>query len=204
MKRFFGKKQVLLATLAVALGVAVYLNYYFAKQETPPINTDKSSTATTSATGGNLGDSRYVNGATTTTVNTGDSENKADVSATTAASKELPYFAQARANRENAREEALAILQELTNDVKSSQETIDDATAKILAVAQAVEQESKIENLVKAKGFADCVTYIEGANCNIVVQSEGLTAAQTLQITEIVTAQSPVLSENIKISSVNS
>lgn len=201
MKHFFGKKQVMLATLAVALGLAVYLNYYFAQQELGPDKTtgDSAVSQSTTATGGNLGDSQYVNASTTD-----QNEGEEGESEPTEAAAVLPYFQQARANRESAREESLSILQELANDVKSSQAVIDDATAKIAAVAQAVEQESKIESLVKAKGFADCVAYIEGENCNVVVQADGLTAAQTLQISEIITAQSDVLTGNIKITAINS
>lgn len=200
MKHFFGKKQVMLATLAIALGLAVYLNYYFAGQEPSPDKSEGTSnvTKTTTPTGGNLGDSQYVSASTTTP----DATENADT--TTAHAGELAYFRDARANREAAREESLEMLRELANDVKSSQAVIDDATQKIVAVAQAVEQESKIESLVKAKGFADCVAYIEGENCNIVVQADGLSAAQTLQITEIITAQSAVSTENIKITAVNS
>ena len=194
MKRFFGKKQVLIATLAVALGLAVYLNYYLAQNELKSSvagQTDDQTVTTT--TGGNLGDSQYVSGTT--------APNSEAVNTTTV---ETAYFKQARANRETARAESLQTLQELVNDVNSSQAVIDDATQKILAVVQAGEQESKIESLVKAKGFADCVAYIEGVNCNVVVQAETLTTAQVLQITEIITAQSAVKSENIKISSINS
>lgn len=196
MKRFFGKKQVLIATLAVALGLAVYLNYYLAQTElkTDTANGAASDKTTVTTVGGNLGDSQYVNG--TTTLPNGESVNSTLT--------EAPYFKQARENRAAARAESLQVLQEMVNDVNSSQAVIDDATQKILAVAQAGEQESKIESLVKAKGFTDCVAYIEGDNCNVVVQAEGLTAAQTLQITEIITAQSAVKSENIKISSINS
>ena len=194
MKRFFGKKQVLIATLAVALGLAVYLNYYLAQNELKSSVAGQTNDPTvTTTTSGNLGDSQYVNGTTT--------PNSEAVNTTTV---QTPYFKQARTNRETARAESLQTLQELVNDVNSSQAVIDDATQKILAVVQAGEQESKIESLVKAKGFADCVTYIEGENCNVVVQAESLTAAQVLQITEIITAQSAVKSENIKISSINS
>lgn len=193
MKRFFGKKQVLIATLSVALGLAVYLNYYFAQNDWKAEPSDGSGTTTTT-TGGHLGDSQYVSGTTTT-------PHGADANTTAV---QTPYFQQARASREAARAESLQVLQELVNDVKSSQAVIDDATAKILSVAEAGEQESSIESLVKAKGFADCVAYIEGTNCNVVVQSDELTAAQTLQITEIVTAQSGIKTENIKISSVKS
>lgn len=191
MKRFFGKKQVLVATLAVALGLAVYLNYYLAQSE---LKTDTATGGnTTVTTGGHLGDSQYVSGTTTV-----------PAEQTGGTTVQTPYFEQARASRKAARSESLQVLQELVNDVKSSQAVIDDATAKILAVAEAGEQESAIENLVKAKGFADCVVYIEGERCNVVVLSEGLTGAQTLQIAEIVTAQSSIKTENIKISSVKS
>ena len=198
MKHFFGKKQVMIATLAVALGLAVYLNYYFAKQEpAPKAKSGTGDTATTATTAGDhLGDSQYVNSPAA------DPTEAEEVSAPTKA--ELPYFREARANRESARKEALEMLQELADDVRSSQSVIDEATAKIVGVAQAVEQESKIESLVVAKGFPDCVAYIEGDHCNIVVQAEGLTPAQSLQITEIITAQSDISGANIKISAVNS
>jgi stage III sporulation protein AH len=58
--------------------------------------------------------------------------------------------------------------------------------------------------LIKAKGFADCVVYIEGEKCNVVVPGETLTSQQTAQITEIVLAQSKVKSQNITIVPVKS
>lgn len=193
MKRFFGKKQVLVATLAVALGLAVYLNYYLAQNELKSDTATGGKNNTTVTTGGHLGDSQYVSGTTTV-----------PAELTGGTTVQTPYFQQARESREAARAESLQVLQELVNDVKSSQAVIDDATEKILAAAEAGERESAIESLVKAKGFADCVAYIEGEHCDVVVLSETLTGAQTLQITEIVTTQANIKPENIKISSVKS
>ncbi len=187
MKHIFGKKQVMLATLAVALGLAVYLNYYFAAKQPPTTPAGGNTTSTTSPTHGNLGDSQFVNAPTNT---------KGTTSTTAAGGT---YFAQARANRESAREEALEILKELLGDVKATDAMKQEAAEKTAAVAKAVEQESKIEDLVRAKGFADCVVYIEEKNCNVVVQAEALTPQETLQITEIVLAQSNIAAENIKI-----
>lgn len=188
MKHIFGKKQVMLATLAVALGLAVYLNYYFAAKQPPTTPAGgNATTTTTSPTHGNLGDSQFVNAPTGTK----------ETTSTTAAGS--AYFAQARANRESAREEALEILKELLGDVKATDAMKQEAAEKTAAVAKAVEQESKIEDLVRAKGFADCVVYIEEKNCNVVVQAEALTPQETLQITEIVLAQSNIAAENIKI-----
>lgn len=186
MSGFFGKKQVLLATLVVALGLAVYLNYYFANQ-TP----DVSANAGTSDTDKNLGDAQYVNNGSTVTTD-------GETAATTTGDPE-DYFVQARLNRENARQEALDIIKDTLNDVKATDEMKAQATAKIEAVTAALEQESKIESLIKAKGFADCVVYIEGENCSVVVRSEGLQIQDTVQITEIITSQSDIVAQNISI-----
>lgn len=185
MSGFFGKKQVLLATLVVALGLAVYLNYYFANN-TPNVSTG----AGTSDTDKNLGDAQYVNNGSTVTT-------EGDTTSTTGDPED--YFVQARLNRESARQEALDIIKDTLNDVKATDEMKEQAAAKIESVTAALEQESKIESLIKAKGFADCVVYIEGKNCNVVVRSEGLQIQDTVQITEIVTSQSDIVAQNISI-----
>ncbi len=183
MKSIFGKKQVLMAALVLALGLAVYLNYFFSL-ESPNVSTG-GKTATTTTSTRSLGDSQFVNNTTT----------KQETTTTTGSS----YFTEARKNREKAREEALGILQETLANVKATDAMKKEAASKAEAIAKAVEQESKIESLIKAKGFADCVVYIENENCSVVVQSDGLKPQETLQITEIITSQSNVKAENISI-----
>ena len=183
MSGIFGKKQVLLATLIVALGLAVYLNYYFAnKAPTVPTGTG------TSSSDKNLGDAQYVGNPST--VSGGDTSTTEDPS---------DYFVQARLNRENARQEQLDIVKDMMNDVKATDEIKKQAADKVEAVTKAIEQESKIESLIKAKGFTDCVVYIEDKNCQIVVRSEGLQIYNTTQTTEIVTSQSDITAQNINI-----
>ena len=186
MTHIFGKKQVLLATLIVALGLAVYLNYYFSTQNPDVLGTNASTVSKD-----NLGDAQYVNGSATS--DPGDTS-----------SDPSDYFSQARLNRESARTEALDVVKDLMNDVKATDEIKKEAADKAAAIATAIEQESKIESLIKAKGFADCVVYIEGENCNIVVKSEGLKPQESVQITEIVTTQSNIVAQNISIGTVNS
>ena len=99
MSNIFGKKQVLLATLIVALGVAVYLNYYFSNQS-PVIDTG----ASVSDTSKNMGDAQYVGGS----AQSSEPGDKAD------------YFSQARKNREDARAQSLDLIKEMMNDVKAT------------------------------------------------------------------------------------
>ena len=184
MNGILKKNQIMLAVLVVALGLAVYLNYYFSTKD-PVIDTGASNTTSTTK---RLGDAQYVGNSSTATGGTG-----------TTAVNANDYFVNARLNRENARQEALDIVRDLMNDVKATKEIQQQALEKATAIAMAVEQESKIESLIKAKGFGDCVAYIEDDACSVVVRDTELTAAEALQITEIVAAQSNVVAQNVNI-----
>lgn len=187
MGKLFGKRQMMLGVLVLALGLAVYLNYSFASSSSSNIAASAGvGGTTTTGKGDHLGDAQYVG------------------NTTVANPKSAAYFKEARQNRETARSEALEMVQDLMNNAKLSGSVQAEVVQKIKDMADAVDQESKIENLIKAKGFADCVVYIEEEKCNVVVQSEALTPQQTAQITEIVMAQSKVKAQNIAIVPVNS
>lgn len=181
MAKFFGKKQVVLGTLVAALGVAVYLNYYFAQQSSGAPSVDTPTTQSTSSDN-SLGDALNVN------ANQNASSDK--------------YFAEARENREASREEAAELIKDLLNDVKATDEQKSAVTVQAAAMAQAIQQESKIEELIKAKGFEECVVYIEKDRCSVVVKSESLTVQDTAKISQIVTSQSDVSAQNINITAV--
>lgn len=185
MSGIFGKRNMMLGVLVLALGLAVYLNYYFSSQSAADIAAS-AGMSTTSGKGDHLGDAQYVGNTTAA----GDQKSAA-------------YFKDARQNRETARSEALELVQDLMNNAKITGTVQSEVVQKIKDMADAVEQESKIENLIKAKGFTDCVVYIEGDKCNVVVQAASLKPQQTAQITEIVIAQSKVVAQNISIVPVN-
>lgn len=182
MAKFFGKKQVVLGTLVLALGVAVYLNYYMAQQSSDAPPADVPTTQST-APDNSLGDALNVN------ANPNELSNEA-------------YFNEARENREASREEAAELIKDLLNDVKATSEQKAEMTAQAAAMAQAIQQESKIEELIKAKGFDDCVVYIEGDRCSVVVKSEELTALDATKISQVITAQSNILAQNINITAI--
>ena len=186
MKMPTGKRSVLLAVLVVALGAAVYLNYFFADANTQQIG---GTTITTGNKGQNLGDSVFVNGTTGSTKPTAPKND---------------YFSTARKNRESAREEAVALIQDVFNSVKTSESEREAANKQVAAIAAAIEQESKIENLVIAKGFSDCIAYIDNDECQVVVKGEDLQTQEMVQIMEIVTGASGIQAEKIKILAVNS
>jgi stage III sporulation protein AH len=109
------------------------------------------------------------------------------------------YFAQAKTDRDKAQADSLKILQEVVNDAKSSAAAKEKASADIAKIAKNVESQSAIENLVKAKGFTECVTIITGDQVNIVVKSPGLLENEVIMIQDIATGQTGLGLDNIKI-----
>ena len=186
MKKIFFKKQALVLTLVAALGVAVYLNYSFA---------DRGVAAKGDTSGKTLGEAVYV---------TDDGNSGVKQDAAVAVDAKVSYFEQARKNREKARDEAIDLIKDIAADIQSDSSAANKALEQTTAIANAVTSEAKIEDLVKAKGLEDCVAYIAGDNCSVVVKAESLTGVQTLQITEIVTAQTKIPAQNINIMAVKS
>ena len=73
------------------------------------------------------------------------------------------------------------------------------ALAKLEEIAERMEQESNVETLLKAKGFNQAVVVINDTGATVVVKSDGLTTGQTLQIQDILTEQTGITLNNIKI-----
>ncbi len=180
MKQYFKKKQWMTLSLVAAMGVAVYLNYAMAGDASVAVNGGQSEEPHQSE-GENLGDATFVG---------------TDVSEPP---QPLGYFDQARENRTIAREEALGLIQDVLDNAQTPAEEKETATQKATAIAETILQESNIESLLMAKGFADSVVYIDGDRCSVVVQAEALQQQESLQIMEIVVSQSSVRPEQVQI-----
>ncbi len=97
------------------------------------------------------------------------------------------YFAEARLTRQQARDSALAILNDAAAQTSTTQEAKDQAAASIQTLADSALTEATIEGLVKAKGYADCVAYISDKKIKLIVAApeSGLTAADVTKIKDI-------------------
>jgi stage III sporulation protein AH len=108
------------------------------------------------------------------------------------------YFAAVRLSRQEARDSAIALLQEAMSYDTSSQESGSDQLEDIVQVALS---EAQIESLVIAKGYADCVAYMseEGISVAVAAPENGLAQADVALITDIVMSQSAYELEDIRI-----
>ncbi|MCD7787879.1 MAG: SpoIIIAH-like family protein [Firmicutes bacterium] len=109
------------------------------------------------------------------------------------------YFETAAYNRDVARDEAIQVLATVAESDSAVQEVKDQASADIAALAAEITAEAKIEEMVKAKGFEDCVAIISGDVASVIVKSDGLLASEIAQITEIVYQQAGILPTNLNI-----
>lgn len=122
----------------------------------------------------------------------GKTENSADAGS---------YFSAARLNRQQARDNALSLLQEAAGDEKADQKAVDEANAAIQTMADATMTEAQIENLIVAKGYADCVAFLGEDSISVVVSAleNGMTDADVARIGEVVMEQTGLKADQIKI-----
>lgn len=108
-------------------------------------------------------------------------------------------FAQIRLNRQETRDSAVELLQQtMTYEDESAAAAAATSLDAIVGDALA---ESQVESLVIAKGYDDCVVYMNEENIHVAVSApaEGLTEADVALISDLVTAQTGCSLEDIRI-----
>lgn len=171
--KVFGKNQVAITAMVLALAVAIWLNMKY----TP--STDKL-----------LGEASLVNAGS-------GSSQSTQTSAKTETTED--YFETTKKEREKAREEAQDLIKETLNEKSLTEEDKKSALKKTEELAKRIETESNIESILVAKGFKKAVAVISDSGINVIVKSDGLTSVQTLQIQDIVTSETNIKLSNIKI-----
>ncbi len=177
-----GRKQLVLASLVLALGAAVYLNWQFAGTGKLPVGDGE-------GTSSQLGAAQLVNNAYVETV--GD-----DLRPST--EKTGTSLSQARMDRQNARDQAIELLDDVLEKVDGDTDAKKQAVDQASAIAQNILQEANVENLLEAKGIRESVVYIANGECNVVVDRE-LTDTDTLIVQEVVMEQTNLSADKIKI-----
>ena len=111
------------------------------------------------------------------------------------------YFSEARLSRQQARDEAVSILNTTAENPSAGEEAAAAANAEIQVMAQAAMQESRIENRIVAKGYKDCVVFVSGGGINVIISKleKGLTDSDVAKITEIVIEETGCEASAIKI-----
>ena len=110
------------------------------------------------------------------------------------------YFATARLSRKQARDNAISLLKEAEVDENAGEETRDEASESLQVLAAYTVAEAQVENLVTAKGYADCVAFMGDESVSVVISDpDGLDAADVARIKDIVISETDYTADQIKI-----
>lgn len=204
MKKLDRQRKLTLAALSMALVVAVYLNWqysrveddsYISAQDAATLNGQFEQTAQQTQLTNPEGDMLAV-------TSDEEIENYGDAQLVATSGKSAQkYFEETRLTREKSRDEALDVLQKTLKNAKISDAEKVNATEKLSRVVQDITTETDVENLVKAKGFAECVAFINGEKITVAVRTSGgdITPQQVAQVRDIVLGKTTVEAQNIVV-----
>ena len=189
------KRNAVVAAIVLFVCAAVYLNWSYTQD-----NADVSVDAL--PTGKLLGGAAMVSGSqepdgAETPAPTADAPSGGEAPA----APTNDYFSSARINRQQARDSALSLLEEAAANNDADQTIRNEANASIQVMADCTMAEAQIENLVMAKGYANCVAFVGQDSASVVVSlDEGeLTETDTAKIMEIAMEQTGLEAGQIKI-----
>lgn len=171
MKHLIRKRQFLVVILCLLIVAGAYITHKDDPSVTTVMNPESSQTVTQKI----YGEAQFVNG-------------------------ESPiYFSQARINRDRARGESLDLLREITENQDASQIDIETAVQAMARMADAGEQESKIENELQAKGLGETVVFITDAGATVTLASDSVGEEERTKILSSVIAETGLKADKIKI-----
>lgn len=170
------KRQVAAVSLMLLIGIAGYLNLSIKNGvEDPNISVMFNEASK------KLGEAKMVNSESSETSSTSD------------------YFTNAKMDREKKRDESIEMLSEILNSDGADSESKENAKAQIELLAKFTECEVAAENLIKAKGYKDCIVFMGENVTSIAVMTEGLNEIDAANITQIAVDTGACTAEQVKI-----
>ena len=180
------KRNAIIASVLLLVCAGVYLNWSKTQKTAP-----QDLTETLSA--------EQVMGEDTLVAD-GESLPQEAVATSSEETQAADYFAQVRLSRQESRDSAVELLEE-TIAYDEGTEIGEAACQTLNNIVGTALSEAQIESLVIAKGYDDCVTYInDGVVCVAVsAPAEGLSDADAALISDIVTSQTDYMLSQVRI-----
>lgn len=197
------KRNAVVATVLLFVCAAVYLNWRYAGNVAG--NTAPAGSQTVSSQDSPEGESGHNGGVTTKVLGdatlVGGVPTLMDDAEADSAAPTSSYFDTARLSRQQSRDNALSLLREASAQANVDQGVLDDANQAIQTLAGYTMLEGQIENLVIAKGYADCVAFMGENSISVVVSAaeDGLQTEDAAKIMDIVLSETSYTADQIKI-----
>lgn len=175
------RKHVVLASLVLALGAAVYINW---QMSASPDNMKSKE----------LGKATYVNSNISATV---DEANNTLVTSLT--KEQQNYFSNARLNRDKTADEVKNIALEALALSESDEDTKELALAQLAELEETLMNQVTVENTLIAKGFSDCVCSVSDNSVTVIVPEGEMTDNSSLIIKDAVSDVCDITFDSISV-----
>lgn len=126
--------------------------------------------------------------------------NKKAQSVSTDTTASSDFFVTYRADRLATRNQSMLDLDEIIKT--GSEAAVKDAEAEKLALTSTMDNELKLEGLIKAVGFEDAVVISTSENVSVILKSGELTSDQVAKVLQIVTDETGKSAASVRIISV--
>ncbi len=123
--------------------------------------------------------------------------NKKAQSVSTGTTASSDFFVTYRADRLATRNQSMLDLDEIIKT--GSEAAVKDAEAEKLALTSTMDNELKLEGLIKAVGFEDAVVISTSENVSVILKSGELTSDQVAKVLQIVTDETGKSAASVRI-----
>lgn len=108
-------------------------------------------------------------------------------------------FVEFRLQREQARSQQLDLLREVLTNPNVDQQSRDEAMSLWLKITEMISAEVDLENLIRAKGFADAVVVLDNGKGTIMVKADSLTKDEVVRIADLAVRVAGLSYEDITV-----
>lgn len=112
--------------------------------------------------------------------------------------EERNFFVEYRIEREQTRGRRVDLLREIIADPNAGAEARKAAQDQLLEITREMDEEVRLENLLRAEGFDDAAVFVGDGKVTVVVPA-GITAEQNTSIVNLVARGADVLPENVLV-----
>lgn len=169
--RVIVRKQLLTFSLVIALGLAVFVNWYYTKPQGSTIEPEVTDEA-------NLGDAQYVNS------NSIETEN---------------YFESAEINRKKAHDTAKDYLSAIVSDTTVDEDTKASAREKLTKISNQIKIENDIENLISAQTGSKCLVTYDDNSIEVILPKGIVSDSIAIKIKDIIISKTKLTADKITI-----
>ncbi len=113
------------------------------------------------------------------------------------------YFTSSHADREASRSETVMYYNAIIESEASSAEANAQAEKDLAALVSSMETEQRLESLIKAIGYQDCLVTIGTSNVNVIVKAKELTDQEVAQVLDIIISETDKTAANVRIKPVD-